>query len=180
MIRFILLFAGAAVLPLWSQDIGRTLCALEWPSITVAPPGTNTTSRVAMYVPARVTINGKTVVATYPICADLGPGLKLEVGANGRWLLSSTAPAVMPKMIVEKLSIPTTIPDNQAAWTYNLQKTPAVNTAILINYSGANFGETAFDSSLVTNPSRELTITLPARRPFTANDRLVLVYWTSE
>jgi hypothetical protein len=158
----LLLLVGVS---LWAQDIGRKLCTSEWPSLT--------TSRVAMYVPARVTINDKTIVYTYPICADLGSGLKLEV-ANGRWVLSA---AVIPRMVFEKLAIaPGAVVNN--VFNYTLKNKPAIGTLMLVFYSTVRIGMDVNDVVTPDYNSKQLVVSVPLS--VLDVNSLTIVYWTND
>lgn len=114
----------------------------------------------------------------------LGSGLQLGTDATGnlelRAVLPPAPPPVIPRMARHEVIL-TGIPATQTTFTVTLPNTPAPNSQFLVVFNSSLVG---YDYVDIITPqgtnTREINITLPVYRPFTAQDRLVIGYWTND
>ena len=179
----ILAVIGLLAAPVTAQslDLSRTVCT----GIDPSKP------KVAAFVPAQVTIGGSTVTVSTPICLALGANLQVNMAAAGGPALEAVIPTapppipvVVPKMKVEWVSLVALAPGSnwdQESVTYTLMKTPAPDTLVMAFLRSSRVGAGTLDvvQPGATTP-KVLNIQLPNYRPFTTEDQVVVVYWTTE
>lgn len=156
--------------PLWSQiNLDRGACPQS---------GADPSQKVLMYLPASVTINGQSTTVNVPVCAAIGPSLRVT-SVNGIWTLDAVvpSPAPAPKMVVEKFIIPTD--HKEADYKATLKKLPAPDSVMFVFFASSYLGYDISDALQPDPKSKDLIISLPKYRPFNG-DKVTVVYWTMD
>jgi len=85
------------------------------------------------------------------------------------------------RMVREVVQFDPATPATQLTLTTRLSNNPAPNTLLIVMFRSSQTGGDTVDMVPIGGTDRkEVVVTLPLHRPFTADDRLTLVYWTEE
>ena len=172
MFKYLILLLSLSVLAQTPVSLSKHMCAAT----------DATTSRVVLNVPATVTINGKATNVSAQVCAKVGSGLSITTAADGSVSLNAALPptVTLPKQVVEKFTLPSTLGPADASVSFLLSKSPAPNTSIVYLYRSSNVGSDVSDAVTPIAGEKNITISLPSNRPFTSADIITFIYWTND
>lgn len=159
------------------------------PVTSLRSTGCRSTSAVQIVATVPVSVSATNVPV--PICLDLGPGLKLNLDATPPRIELDTAalpspPAqtvVVPRMVMKRVVLSAVVPDLPGITQVSvpLDFTPAPNTLIVAVLRSSRLGGDVVE---IATPGaaqpKQVQVTLPVYRPFTTDDVLTFLYWTSE
>lgn len=118
-----------------------------------------------------------------PVCAELGPGLALNTSVSPpRLEATPAAPAALPRAVIQKFAMPTALPGTTKDISVNLTYTPTASAAILVAFRSSRVGGNVVDFLTPGGGAspKLLQVTVPEYRPFTAEDLLTVMYWTTD
>jgi hypothetical protein len=134
--------------------------------------------QILMFVPATVTVGGQQTVKNVPLCVAVEADFHIDMSApNGPTLQVKQKPATTVE--TETIALDPNIPATQETLSHTLQKLPADGWPLIAILSSAS-GDTVRIVSPTGANRQQLTLTLPLHRPFTAGDRITLIYWAYE
>ncbi len=131
----------------------------------------------AVQVVLSVPLAAGAISVPVPVCAELGAGLTLNTSANPPRLEVVQQPALMPRAVIERFTLPADLPATATTTTFNLVYTPVGAMLGAFRSSRATGDVVDFLSTHGSTP-KALTIKVPSYRPFTSDDELSVLYWT--
>lgn len=182
--RFALNSGMLRVLAFLAVAIGPVIAQ---PVTSLRSTGCRSTSAVQIVATVPVSVSATNVPV--PICLDLGPGLKLNMDATpprielDTAVLPPPAQTVVPRMVLKRVVLSAVVPDlpGITQMSIPLDFTPAPNTLIVAVLRSSRLGGDVVEIATPgTTQPKQVQVTLPAYRPFTTDDVLTLLYWTSE
>lgn len=136
----------------------------------------------SVQVSITVPLSAGAITVPVPVCAELGPGLTLNTSVTPPRIEVSVAPAAQPRIVVQRFPLPPTLPATTTAITYTLSHTPVASAAILVSFRSSRATGDVVDFLTPgggANP-KALDVTVPSYRPFTADDVITAMYWTTD
>lgn len=133
-------------------------------------------------VSVSVPLSAGAITVPVPVCAELGPGLTLNTSVTPPRLEAITAPVVQPRAVIQKFTIPAAVPATTPSVSLTLSHTPTASAAILVSFRSSRATGDVVDFLAPgggANP-KVLDVTLPSYRPFTPDDVLTVLYWTTD
>lgn len=144
-------------------------------------PNTGTVNPTAIQAFTLITLPTPIGVVPVPMCLILGSGFTVD---RTTWTLNVT-PVVAPMPstaqlpLIQSFSLDPATPATTLTVTFTLAKIPVQGTPILAFFNSSQDASGAATAAVAaggTQPA-QILVTLPTYRPFTADDRITIVYW---
>lgn len=136
----------------------------------------------AVQIVVSVPLAAGEITVPVPVCAELGTGLTLNTAVNPPRLEATAAPVALPRVVVQRFALPTALPPDTKSISVNLTYTPTASAAILVAFRSSRMGGDVVDFLTPGGGAspKLLQVTVPDYRPFTVDDQLTVMYWTTD
>lgn len=141
----------------------------------------NGTALVPVHMP--VVVAGITL--TVPLCVSIGPNIRINGSTTPPQLEVIPEPAAAaPRQVLHKMALATLSPTLPTSSTVDitLQYTPAPGTHILFIFRSSRIGGDVVEvvAPTTTGNTKLVRVDVPDYRPFTTDDQITMMYFTTE
>lgn len=157
------------------------LCSLAW--ILGSVPATCQTRPIIVPFPCpapagQVQIVAYAIVApstqVAPVCLTLGPGFSVDM--NTKTINVASNGVTTPPPLIESFALDPATPVTTTTALFTLSKTPQPGTPMFAIFVSSQATGSITTATPAGN-NNQVAVNIPAYRPFTATDRIAIVYW---